>query len=166
MRLTNTRRVLGSLLAILALAAGTAYAASPDESSAPPLGKSHERTIDLVETSAVPQPAFIDLDKPGLSAGDHVVIRDGVTRPDGSSPGVLRQECTLIEPGSNPLTSTYECTASIALPEGTIILQGPFVPAEPEQAAAVTGGTGAFRGAQGEASVRGEADQITIHLAR
>jgi hypothetical protein len=38
------------------------------------------------------------------------------------------------------------------------------VPAASEQTQAVTGGTAAFRAAQGEAIVRAEDDQITIKL--
>src|SRR5262249_50803251 len=109
---------------------------------------------------------FIDLDKPGLSRGDHVVLRDGVTRPDGGAPGDLRQDCTLIDVGANLFTSTFECMGSIALPEGTLIIQGPFVPSSPEQAQAVTGGTGQYRAAQGDAIIRAEDDQITVRLVR
>ena len=79
---------------------------------------------------------------------------------------MLRQVCTLVDPGTSPLTSTFECSASFALTEGTIIAEGPFVPSAPQQPAAVTGGTGAFSTAQGEASIRAEDDQITIRLVR
>jgi hypothetical protein len=167
MRRTNARRVLGSLLAIAALAlAGTAYAAGPDSNGRPSDRHGHDRTIELVEASEAVQPAFVDLGKPGPSPGDLVVVTDGLLRQDGSKAGVLRQTCTLVEPGTSPLTSTYECSSSFALTEGTIIAQGPFVPSTPEQTAAVTGGTGAFIAAQGEATIRAEADQITIRLVR
>jgi hypothetical protein len=167
MRHTNARRVLGSLLAIAALAlAGTAYAAGSDSNGTSSDRHGHDRTIKLVEASEAVQPAFVDLGKPGPSPGDLVVVKDGLLRLDGSKAGTLRQTCILVEPGTSPLTSTYECSASFALTEGTLIAQGPFVPSTPEQAAAVTGGTGAFSAAQGEATIRAEADQITIRLVR
>lgn len=167
MRLTNTRRVLGSLLAIAALAlAGTAYAAGPDSHDRPSDWHSHDRTIKLVEASKAVKPASVDLGEPGPSAGDLFVISDGLLRQDGSKAGVLRQVCTLVDPGTSPLTSTFECSASFALSEGTIVAEGPLVPTAPEQAAAVTGGTGAFITAQGEAIIRAEDDQITIRLVR
>jgi hypothetical protein len=167
MRLTNALRVLGSLLAIAALAlAGSAYASGSDSTTSSSAWHGHDRTIKLVEASEAVQPAFVDLDEPGPSAGDLVVVSDGLLRPDGSKAGVLRQECTLVEPGTTPLTSTYECSSSFALTEGTIVAEGPFVPVAPEQAAAVTGGTGAFVTAQGEAIIRAEDDQITIRLVR
>ena len=167
MRLTNARRVLGSLLAIAALAlAGTAYAAGPDSHDRSADWHGHERTIKLVEASETVQPAFVDLDEPGPSAGDLVVVTDELARQDGSKAGILRQACTLVQPGTSPLTSTYECSSSFALSEGTIVAEGPFVPTAPEQTAAVTGGTGAFRTAHGEAIIRAEDDQITIRLVR
>jgi hypothetical protein len=161
------KRLLWSLLAIAALAlAGTAYAATPDSNAKSGDWHGRDRTIRLVEATAVPQPTFVDVGKPGPSAGDIVVITDGLKRQDGTKAGVMRQSCTLVEVGTNPLTSTYECASSFALDEGTIIAQGPFVPAVPEQTQAVTGGTGAFKTAQGEVSIRAEDDQITIALVR
>jgi hypothetical protein len=45
-------------------------------------------------------------------------------------------------------------------------MQGPFVPAQPEGTAAITGGTGEYRTARGEIVVRAEADQIVVELGR
>ena len=45
-------------------------------------------------------------------------------------------------------------------------MPGPFVPAQPESTAAITGGTGEYRTARGEIVVRAEADQIVVKLAR
>jgi hypothetical protein len=160
------RRVLLSALTIASLAiAGAVYAAQPESQAMSPR-HGHERTIQLVEASKIPQLTYVDLGKAGLTAGDQVVLTDGVNREDGSPAGKLREECTLTEPGTTLLTSTFECSASIALPEGTIIFQGPFVPATAEQSQAVTGGTGEFRAADGEAILRAEDDLITIKLGR
>jgi hypothetical protein len=161
----HPKRVLWTLLAIATLAlASTAYAASPDSNAKPSGWHGNDRTIRLVETSAVAQPAFVDVGKPGPSVGDIVVVSDALAYPNGAKAGVMRQDCTLVELGSSPLTSTYECASSFALNDGTIVAEGPFVPAAPEQTQAVTGGTAAFRAAQGEAIVRAEDDQITIKL--
>jgi hypothetical protein len=163
----HARRVLLALLAIGALALGAAAYASASGTNVDAGRHGSDRTIRLVETSAVPPLKVIDLDKPGLSAGDHVVVKDGVAREAGGpAAGVLRQECTLIEVGAGLATSTFECSGSIALSAGTLIIQGPFVPAAPEQSQAVTGGTGAFRAARGDAIVRAEDDQIDVRLVR
>ena len=85
---------------------------------------------------------------------------------DRTPAGTFNQVCTLVHPAGNPFTSEYECIGSLALENGTITMQGPFVPAKAEQTAAITGGTGAYRTARGEVVVRSEADEIVVDLAR
>jgi hypothetical protein len=157
-------RAFASALAIGAIAlAGTAYAATPDK---PQYSGGHVRTIQLVETSDTPNLTFIDLDTPGPSPGDSVVTTDKVAYENGTPAGAMSQECTLTEPGTTPLTSTYECSGSITLADGTITHSGPFVASAPEQSVAVTGGTGEFATARGEVSIRAEQDRITVRLVR
>jgi hypothetical protein len=153
----SSRTSLAAVLSVAALAlAGTASAHTG----------SHDRTIELTEAHAQLQPTFVDTGKPGPSVGDLVIARDGVLRKNGAPAGTFTQACTLVELGGNPLTSTYECSGSIALEDGTITMQGPFVPAQAEQAAAITGGTGAYASARGEIVVRAEADELLVKLAR
>ena len=156
------RRTAGVVLALAAVAVGgTAYA---DDSPANP--NAHGKTIRLLEASKTIQPDFVDTGAPGLSPGDIVVIRDGVLRADGTPAGTFNQVCTLVHVAGNPFASEYECIGSLALEDGTITMQGPFVPAKAEQTAAVTGGTGEYRTARGEVVVRSEADEILVELAR
>jgi hypothetical protein len=146
-----------SVLPVLAVAAlGFAGAASAHD---------HDRTIRLVE-SPHPQLSLVDANDKGPSAGDQIAVRDVVRRLDGGPTAPLREQCMLIDAGKGIFDSTYECTGSIALPEGTITFDGPFVPGLPEQAQAITGGTGVYRAAAGQADVQAEADQITLHLVR
>jgi hypothetical protein len=148
------RRAAGALLAAaaLAFAGGTAaHAGGPNAK--------HHATIHLTEASANVQPAFVDTGKPGPSAGDVVVVRDGLLPA-----GTLNQVCTLVNVSGGPFTSDYECIGSIALDDGTITMQGPFNPAEAEQTAAITGGTGAHAKAHGEVTVRAEADELIVQL--
>ena len=157
------KRMLLAILAVAALAlAGTAYAGTPGPHAKP---HGHERTIRLVEASATPDPAFLDLGEPGPSAGDQVIVTDGLVFEDGTAAGRLSQVCTLTVPGPNPVGGTFECVGSIVLQNGTITIAGPFSPAAADQAQAVTGGTGAFRAAGGEASIRAEDDLIVVRLA-
>jgi len=152
-----SRTTIGAMLAVAVLAlAGTASAHDGNPG----------KTIKLVEAHKDLQPTFVDTGQPGPSVGDLVIARDGVLRENGTPAGTFTQVCTLVELGSNPFTSTYECSGSIAVKDGAITMQGPFVPAEPEGTAAVTGGTGQYRTARGEIVVRAESDQIVVKLAR
>jgi hypothetical protein len=157
-----SRKYIGAALAVAALAlAGTASADTAEKSHG-----SHDRTIRLVEANQELQPTFVDTGKPGPSVGDIVVARDEVLREDGSQAGTFRQTCTLVDLAGNPFTSTYECAGSIALKDGTITMEGPFTPSQPESVAAITGGSGRYSTAQGEIVIRAEADQIIVKLAR
>jgi hypothetical protein len=148
------KRLIAAALAVTALAlAGTAQADGKHQ-------------IRLTEAHPDLQPTFVDTGKPGPSVGDLVIARDDVLHENGAPAGKFTQVCTLVELGSNPFTSTFECSGSIALKDGTITMQGPFVPAQPEGTAAVTGGTGAYRTARGEIVIRAEADQIVVRLSR
>jgi Allene oxide cyclase barrel like domain len=153
------RKLVSALAVASALAAGTAYASTPEH-------KLHhgQRVIRLTEKSDVPKLTYVDIGDPGLSPGDTVTTHDEVLRKDGGASGVLRQTCTMTEPGASLLTSTYECVGSIAFPEGTITFQGPFVPVQPATGA-ITGGTGSYQAAAGEADIHAQADQIVLRLA-
>jgi hypothetical protein len=154
-----SRTYLGAALAVAALAlAGTASADTVEKSHG------HEKTIRLVEANKELQPTFVDTGKPGPSVGDVAIARDDVLREDGSPAGTFRQVCTLVDLVGGPFTSTFECTGSIALKDGTIAMEGPFVPAAPESVAAITGGTGAYKTARGEIVVRAEADELVVRL--
>jgi hypothetical protein len=151
------RRGLWPALALVTLAlAGSAYAAAPDDP-----GAKGPQVIRLVEASAEPQLSFVDVGAPGPSAGDQVILRDGLNRPDGSAAGTFQQACTMI---AAPVT--FECIGSMALADGTLTIAGPFSPGAAVQAQAITGGTGAFRAARGEVTIRAEADELTVRLAR
>jgi hypothetical protein len=143
------RRAAGALLAAatLALAGGAAAQAK-------------HGTIHLTEATTNPKPVVVDTGQPGTSVGDVVVVRDQLL-PDGT----FNQVCTLVNVKGGPFTSDYECTGSIALPGGTITMQGPFTPTTPVQSAAITGGTGAYAKARGEIVVNAEADEIEVRLA-
>ncbi len=160
------RRASGAVLAIAAMAVGgTAYADAPAHSHVAN-GHGHGKTIRLLEASETVKPTFVDTGDPGLSPGDVAVVRDGVLRENRAPAGTFNQVCTLVKAAGNPFTSEYECIGSLALENGTITMQGPFVPAKAEQSAAVTGGTGEYRTARGEVVVRSEADEIVVELAR
>ena len=160
MRLTN-RSAFWLLLVVLAVAlAGGAYAAPQTDAKS-----SAKRTIHLREASATPKLTVVDIGDHGPSAGDHVVTVDGVLDAGGAAAGSTSQVCTLLTPGANIFTSTYDCTGSFDLADGSITVQGTFVPTAAASTLAITGGTGEFAKARGEVVIATEADTITIDLA-
>ena len=157
-----SRKTIGAALAVAALAlAGTASADTAEKSHG-----SHERTIRLVEAHKDLQPTFVDTGKPGPSVGDLAIASDAVLREDGTQAGTFRQVCTLTDLVGGPFTSTFECTGSITLKDGTIAMEGPFSPSNAENTAAITGGTGRYATARGEIAVRAETDEIIVRLVR
>ena len=146
---------------VLALA-GAGTAAHADGGYAP--GKA----IRLVEAHTTAQPQFVDVDgDKATSVGDLAIVKDGLNREDGSHAGDFAQVCTLVTLGASPplaLTSTYECSGTIHLANGTITQQGSFAPLVPDQLDAISGGTGAYQTARGEIETQAEADRITIRL--
>jgi hypothetical protein len=152
-----SNRTLAAALSVAALALAGTASATPGH---------HGHTIKLTEAHPDAQPTFVDTGKPGPTVGDVGVFRDEVLRADGSTAGTLRQVCTLVDLVGGPPTSTFECVGSLALKEGTITIAGPFVPAAPEQSAAITGGTGAYASARGEVTVRAIDDSLVVRLER
>jgi hypothetical protein len=160
MKPTN-RRALWAAIAIVTVAvAGGAYAA-PQSSTK----KADKHTIQLTEASATPKLTVVDVGAPGPSPGDQVVTSDGLLDRKGAVAGTLSQVCTMVSPAASLLASTFDCTGSFVLADGTITVQGPFVPAADTSVNAVTGGTGEFVKARGQVTIAAEADAITIELA-
>jgi hypothetical protein len=153
---TKFRAAGGALVLVLA-GAGTAAHANGGYD---PGG----RTIRLVEAHATAEPVFVDVGQKGLSVGDLAIVGDDLNREDGTHAGDFSQVCTVVSASGGPFTSTYECSGTIHLPNGTITQQGSFVPHDPDQLDAISGGTGAYQSARGEIETQAVADRITIRL--
>lgn len=107
-------------------------------------------------TSITKQTKDIDVAPKGTNIGDYSVYSDNVYR-NGRSVGELNGMCTYtrIDPKANQ--GSQLCTATVTLKRGSLTLQGAILFSGVEVkgfTAAVTGGTGHFAGAGGEAHVR------------
>jgi allene oxide cyclase-like protein len=119
-------------------------------------------------TTRTDQEAEIDLDPTGPSLGDRFVFSNRVFRGDRQV-GMLGVECTVtrLEPnpvpeGQEPTSATVNCVGTIQLPRGQVTLQGLIVFSEEAGdrfTIAITGGTGAYRTAHGEATVTENEDE-------
>src|SRR5262249_29216816 len=117
------------------------------------------------EASAMPKLTVVDVGDPGLSPGDHVVTTDGLIDEGGAAAGSMSQVCTVVVPGPSLFASTFDCSGSFELPDGSLIVQGAFVPGAAVSSLAITGGTGDFAKSRGEVAIATEADSITIELS-
>ena len=140
-------RLYTAVLAIVALGvlvSSTAVATSDGE---------HKRTLRIVATYS--QTEFLDLGTTGLSLGDQFVYSEALTRGDqeiGESGGV----CTVTHVTPPGDTFTNHCIATLRLQHGQITGQGLVAAggATDPFTVAITGGTGAYRGASGEVIIR------------
>lgn len=140
-----------SLAAVLAIVIGVAGASlayagdsSDDEST---------QTIHLVTKTV--QEAELDLGKEGFGQGDQFVFADDLFR-DGKKVGDNGGVCTAVRVGPGE-SATFQCLVTLSLPKGEITIQGLFTSSGAQEPApfdiAITGGTGAYRSADGEVEV-------------
>jgi hypothetical protein len=154
-------RLYSAVLATVALGvlvSGTAVATAAGD------GK---RTLRLVATEI--QSEFLDLGTPGPSLGDEFVFSETLSR-HGREVGVSGGVCTATQVVPPYDVLTFHCVATLSLRRGQITLQGLIeVQGEDDPGpfrAAITGGTGAFVGAGGEAVIRGVNPTTTIYKLR
>ena len=113
--------------------------------------------------------AAIDVGPPGPSLGDYFVFSETL-RKDGREAGTSGGQCTAVEAIPPYTTITSQCVVTLSLRRGQITLQG-LVEFQTEEemgpaTLAITGGTGAYRGASGEVSVRRVSDTVVLYKLR
>jgi len=135
-------------------------------------GQSESRTITLTATGVADKD--FDLRPRDLSLGDYFVATENLFRQRervGSDHGI----CTItrLTPRTGtPEKATLQCVATFLLPEGQITVQGVRIAVLDQQQPprfelAVTGGTGAYKTAQGSiriVDINATDSQLTIHL--
>jgi hypothetical protein len=154
--------VHAAVVAIIALAVlvfGSASAAAD--------GKGKRDTLRLVATEF--QSEFLDLGDPGPSLGDEIVFSEELKKR-GREAGMSGGVCVVTEAVPPYATLTYHCVATLSLRRGQITLQGLVEFQGPTDMTpftlAITGGTGAYRGAGGEARIRRVSDTKFIYKLR
>jgi hypothetical protein len=156
-------RLYAAVLAIVALGvlvSGTAIASAHGK------GK-QKQTLRLVANET--QFEFVDVGATGPSLGDQLVFAETLFRR-GREVGTSGVVCTSTHVTPPYDVLTLQCVATLSLRNGQITLQGlievqgmddpgPF-------SVAITGGTGAYRGAGGEATIRDASDTTSIYKLR
>jgi hypothetical protein len=123
-----------------------------------------KRTLRLEATQN--QSEFVDVGAPGPSLGDQFVASETLFRR-GEEVGTSGIVCTATEVVPPYDVITFHCVATLDLERGQITLQGMIeVQGEDDSGpftVAITGGTGAYRGAGGEARIRNVSETESIY---
>jgi hypothetical protein len=153
----NVKRVAGGAMVVL----GMLVPAAPIAHA----GGHGDKTQTLRIVAVEIQSEFLDLGTPGPSLGDELVFSETLfkkKREVGTS-GVV---CTVVQAIAPYDVLTFHCVGTLSLRGGQITLQGLIeVQGEDDPGpflVAITGGTGKYRGAGGEAKVRDVGD-VTIY---
>jgi hypothetical protein len=130
-------------------------------------GKHREDSLKIVATTL--QEQVLDLGAPGSSLGDEFIFSEKL-RKDGREAGTSGGVCVVTEPVPPYSVATFHCVATLSLRRGQITLQG-LVEIQGEGdpgpfTVAITGGTGAYRGASGEAVIWDVSPRVTIYKLR
>jgi hypothetical protein len=155
-------RLYTAVLAIVALGvlvSGTGVATAK--------GKGKQQTLRLVATTI--QSEFLDLGTVGTSLGDELVFSERLF-DHGREVGTSGAVCTVTQIVVPYDVLELNCVGTLSLRRGQITLQGlievqgmddpgPFT-------VAITGGTGAYRGAGGEAVIRNVSATRSIYKLR
>jgi hypothetical protein len=132
------------LAALVGAGRGFAKQATPITDQTPvatPVGTNVIRVVERAETDTE-----LDLGDPGESIGDMIAFGNPIyDETNTTQVGVDQGSCVLAFPGE-----AYECSFTVILEGGQLVVQGPFNVDGSDSTLAITGGTGAFAGAQGE----------------
>jgi allene oxide cyclase len=103
--------------------------------------------LTLVVIESPVSDTIIDLEPVGDTMGDLLVFANAVYDESGETlVGTDQGWCVR----SNPGAGVWECTWTLTLANGQLVVQGPFFDFEETSTLAITGGAGAFLGAEGE----------------
>ena len=155
----------GVLAAIMLTVASVTLASASSSPSSDAATSGKARVIKL--TTERRQETQVDVGEKGFGPGDQIVLSDVLFR-DGKRVGTAGVTCTVIFISSDQQTVQLQCVGTLSLPNGQITLQG--LPTISESFfLAITGGTGAYRTAHGQAkvtTVSDTSDQYTLQLIR
>jgi hypothetical protein len=150
------RAALLAMVALGTLVFGSAVAAAD--------GKGKDKTLRIVAVEK--QFNFLDLGNPGPTLGDEIVFSEFL-RIRGRGVGESGVVCVVTQAMPPYDVLTLHCVATLSLRRGQITLQG-LVEVQGEDdpgpfTVAITGGTGKFRCASGEAVIRDVSDTRTVY---
>jgi hypothetical protein len=160
MNIRGIRFIFVGLLSFLLLGSKNIVSAGPFDGEA----SGHERAaqeIRLVEH--VQNVAFVDAPPAGPSLGDRLVFSSDLFDQDGRKVGSDAADCVTVRIDSSAPAAQqqiFQCAITVQLADGQITFQG--MAKGTENFFAITGGTGAYRTARGEAFAK---DLVPLQVA-
>jgi hypothetical protein len=112
--------------------------------------------IRVVWPAASIRSTFTDLGEPGLRLGDRLTSRGPLFDTAGSEVGTAHQDCVVmrrITDGPEGPGGLYRCTYILHLADGDILVEGLDPHGPGVYRMGVLGGTGAYAGASGDATL-------------
>jgi hypothetical protein len=149
-------------------AAGFVLASIVGVTTFPQAAASESEDVELRIVGRTTEQSFLDLGEAGPSLGDEFIFRD-VLKRDGERVGHDGGVCTVTSTTTGA-QGEFQCVVTLWLPEGQITTQALVVMSEESPVTfdvAVTGGTGRYEEADGEAHVTEVSEtvaRLTIHL--
>lgn len=146
-------------LALLLLLGGIAVAGATPSPAAKPGGGTGTLRFEVRFSPF----QLIDVGEQGAGLGDYVVFHDQL-RSGGKQVGDEGGSCTIVDAAE----AVTHCTGTVRLRGGQITFQGLASP-DPTKQLAITGGTGRYQGAGGEATLVEFGDgtgSLTLRLRR
>lgn len=132
----------GTIIAAALVAGAAVILAGTTIGSSDAAGSRGARTLTVVEHALTD--TALDFGAQGDSRGDQIAFQNPVyNAADEQRVGHDLGYCVRTRPGAS-----FECTWTLVLKRGSIVVQGPFRDAG-DSTLAITGGTGAFNGAEG-----------------
>jgi allene oxide cyclase len=134
-------------VAVVVLALAVAAWGDRGSTSADERGGDGSTTVTVIEHATTD--ATTDTGAAGDSAGDILTFANDVFDASDSHPvGTDQGYCIRVVAGTS-----YECNYTTFLPDGQIVVEGPFYDAK-DSTLAITGGTGRYRDADGTLDLR------------
>ena len=160
----TTRTLVAGLAAIAAVTAVTATAVAATSTSSSAAEEPTVLTFTTAEKGLTQK--YVDVGRKGESLGDRYLTGFNVEQ-DGEVAGRVLVECLSLDAAYGAQT----CELSVQLADGTLYLRGmgfhrsvPNVGRGSDEVYAVTGGSGAYAGARGEASTPSDSGTTTVTL--
>jgi hypothetical protein len=152
-------------ICVLALAMGTAATVTAQASpSAAPQSSTGDGIIHLVAGGGGGGLSILqDFDHDGMGFGDHTLFRGSLTRPGGRRIGTQYGDCTFFSEGFED-GGRWLCHYLLDLAHGQITAEGLDPRGISDTIFSITGGTGDYRGASGQARFVDSESQTDIYI--